>query len=488
MCPVTRPACRWFKAWSASVALVAAVTGTAKLLAGPTEVSGLSVLYLLAVLPVAVLWGVRFAIAVAILSTLAFDFVVLPPLYSLQLSDRQEGFSLVVFLVTAAVVSGLAARARRETQESARLGREQAALRRVATLVARGAPPAEVFDAVADELGPFLGADATGIARFETDGTATVVARLGWRTDELAVGTQVTLEKMDAIWSALSRGRSVRVDDYGPVPGHFAAVVRAEGLRSSVACPIVVQEGLWGAMIVGSRRGPLPAATELRMLGFTELLGIYAESRGQLMASRARVVAAADDARRRIERDLHDGAQQHLMALTYQLRTALMGVPPECGELGAELSDLADGLTGLQEELQRIARGIHPAILAEGGLEPALNVLARRAPMSIELDVRVKGRLPEPVELAAYYVVSEMLTNAAKHARASVVQVAVEVHDGRLHLSVHDDGVGGADPACGSGLVGVKDRVEALDGLTSVHSPLGAGTSVRVELPLERVL
>jgi signal transduction histidine kinase len=477
---------RWFKAWSASVALVAAVTGTAKLLAGPTAVSGLSVLYLLAVLPVAVVWGVRFAIAVAILSTLAFDFFVLPPLFSLEPSNREEGFSLVVFLVTAGVVSGLAARARRETQESARLGREHAALRRVATLVARGAPPAEVFDAVADELGPFLGADITGIARFEADGTATVVARLGWRNDELAVGTQVTLEKMGA--KALSRGRSVRVDDYGPVPGPFAAVARAEGLRSSVACPIAVQEGLWGTMIVGSRRGPLPAATEHRMLGFTELLGIYAESRIQLMASRARVVAAADDARRRIERDLHDGAQQHLMALSYQLRTALLGVPPECGELGAELSGLADGLTGLQEELQRIARGIHPAILAKGGLEPALNMLARRSLMSIELDVRVEGRLPEPVELAAYYVVSEMLTNAAKHAGASVVQVAVEVHDGRLHLSVHDDGVGGADPARGSGLVGVKDRVEALDGLTSVHSPLGAGTSVKVELPLEPVL
>jgi signal transduction histidine kinase len=469
------------------VALVAAVTGVAKLLAGPTAESGLAVLYLLAVLPVAILWGVRFAIAVSILSTLAFDFFILPPLYSLQPTDSQEAFALGVFLVTAAVVSALAARSRREAHESARLGREQAALRRVATLVARGAPPAEVFAVVADEVGPLLGADVTGITRFEADATVTIVARRGWDNDELAVGRCVTPEPSGAIWSVFRTGRSVRVDDYGGIAGHFADQARAEGIRSSVACPIVVQEATWGAMIVGSRLGPLPADTEQRLMEFTELLGIYAESRSELMASRARVVAAADDARRRIERDLHDGAQQQLIALTFQLRAAMAAVPPEFAELGTELRSVADGLAGLQDELQRIARGIHPAALAKGGLEPALNVLARRAPMPIELNVQVEGRLPESVELAAYYVVAEMLTNAAKHAQASVVQVAVEVQGGRLHLSVRDDGVGGADPTRGSGLVGVRDRVEALDGMTSVHSPPGAGTSVKVELPLDPV-
>jgi signal transduction histidine kinase len=485
---VTPPIRRWFNAWSASVALVAVITGTAKLLAVHTALSGLSVLYLLAVLPIAVVWGVRSAIGVSILSMLAFDFFILPPLYSLQLRDGEEGFALVVFMVTAAVVSELATRSRREAQESSRLGREQAALRRVATLVARGAPPTEVFTAVADELGPLLGADTTGITRCEADGTVTIVARRGWETEELAVGRRVTLEPSGAVWSVLRSGRSARVDDYGAVPGHFADMVRTEGIRASVACPIVVQGGLWGAMVVGSRRGPLPAVTEQRMAEFTELLGIYAHSRSQLMASRARVVTAADNARRRIERDLHDGAQQHLIALTFQLRAALAAVAPEHGELSAELSSVTGGLAALQDELQRIARGIHPVVLAKGGLEPALNVLARRSPMSIELNVRVEGRLPERVELAAYYVVSEMLTNAAKHAQASVVQVAVEVQGGRLHLSVSDDGVGGADPARGSGLVGVQDRVEALDGVTSVHSPLGQGTSVKVELPLEPVL
>jgi signal transduction histidine kinase len=443
------------------------------------------VLYLLAVLPVAVVWGVRFAIAVSILSTLAYDFFILPPLYSFQLTDLEDGFALVVFLGTAAVVSGLAARSRREAHESARLGREQAALRLLATLVARGAPWAEVFTVVTDEVGPLLGADGTGIARFEADGTATIVALRGWRTEELAVGSRVTPEPSGAIWSVFGTGRSARIDDYDGVSGHLAHVLRTEGVRSSVACPIVVQERLWGAMIVGSRHGPLPAATEQRLAEFTELLGIYAESRSQLMASRARVVVAADDARRRIERDLHDGAQQQLVALAFQLRAAVAAVPAERSGLSAALSSVADGLAGLQDELQRIARGVHPAILAKGGLGPALRVLARRAPMSVELQGGVERRLPERVELAAYYVVSEMLTNAAKHAQASVVEVAVEVQGGRLHLSVRDDGVGGADPARGSGLVGVKDRVEALDGLTSVHSPMGAGTSVKVELPLE---
>jgi signal transduction histidine kinase len=469
------------------VALVAAVTAVAKLLAGPSAVSGLSVLYLLAVLPVAALWGVRFAIAVSILSTMAFDFFILPPLYSLEPTDSQDGFALLVFLVTAAVVSGLAARSRREAQESARLGREQAALRRVATLVARGAPPADVFTAVADEVSPLLGADGTGIIRLEADGMATIVAHLGGRAEELAVGNRVTLPPSGAVWSVFRTGRPARVDEYGPVSGPVADLLRKEGIRSSVASPIVVRKRLWGTMIVWSRRGPLPVGTELRMVEFTELLGIYAASRSELMASRARVVTAADDARRRIERDLHDGAQQQLISLTFQLRASLAAVPPDCADLGAELCSVADGLAALQDELQRIARGIHPAALAKGGLGPALNVLARRAPMSVELDLRAQGRLPDPVELAAYYVVAEMLTNAAKHAQASVVHITVEVHDGRLHLSVRDDGVGGADPTRGSGLVGVRDRVEALDGVTSVHSPLGGGTSVKVELPLQRV-
>jgi len=209
-----------------------------------------------------------------------------------------------------------------------------------------------------------------------------------------------------------------------------------------------------------------------------------AENLTELTASRARVVAAADETRRRIERDLHDGAQQRLVSLSLALQAAQAAVPPRLGELEGELERVAKGLAGVLDDLQEMARGIHPAILARGGLEPALKTLARRCTVPVELDVRGVARLPERVEVAAYYVVAEALTNAAKHAHASVVHVDVEAADRFLGLRVRDDGSGGADPARGTGLVGLKDRVEALGGTITVHSPVGAGTSLRAEFPL----
>ncbi len=198
---------------------------------------------------------------------------------------------------------------------------------------------------------------------------------------------------------------------------------------------------------------------------------------------RARIVATADATRRRIERDLHDGAQQQLVSLALELRAAEEAVPPELGELRAELSRVVDGLTSVLDDLREIAHGIHPPILAEGGLGPALKTLARRSPMPVELDVRAKGRLPEPVEVTAYYVVSEALTNAAKHAHASVVQVGLDADDAVVHLSVRDDGVGGAAPDQGSGLTGLRDRVETLGGTIQIGSPAGSGTSLLVDIP-----
>jgi signal transduction histidine kinase len=189
--------------------------------------------------------------------------------------------------------------------------------------------------------------------------------------------------------------------------------------------------------------------------------------------------------RRRIERDLHDGAQQQLVSLALELRAAQAAIPAEFGEHRAELSHVIDGLTGVLDGLREIALGIHPAMLAEGGLEPALKRLARRSPIPVELDVRAEGRLPEPVEVAAYYVVSEALTNAAKYARASVVRVDLQASEGSLRVAVRDDGLGGADPARGSGLLGLKDRAEAIGGTISIRSPHGAGTSLQVELPLD---
>jgi signal transduction histidine kinase len=208
-------------------------------------------------------------------------------------------------------------------------------------------------------------------------------------------------------------------------------------------------------------------------------------SRAELAASRARIVTAADETRRRIERDLHDGVQQRLVSLVLAQRQVEAMVPPELSDLRAQLSGQADGLAGALEELQEISRGIHPAILTQGGLAPALNALARRSAVPVELAVRVEARLPEPVERAAYYIVSEALTNAAKHAQASTVQVAVTARDGVLGLSVRDDGRGGADPCRGSGLIGLTDRVDALAGTIQVASPIGGGTTLRVTLPIE---
>ena len=217
---------------------------------------------------------------------------------------------------------------------------------------------------------------------------------------------------------------------------------------------------------------------------FNTMASSLEQSREELAASRARIVAAGDQARRRIERDLHDGTQQRLVSLVLDLRAAEAAVPPDEPELRAQLARIADGLAGALEELRELSRGIHPAILSEGGLGPALKALARRSAVPVELEVDVQGRLPERVEVAAYYVVSEALANAAKHAHASVAQVEAQARDGLLHLSVRDDGVGGATPGGGSGLLGLADRVEALGGTVRVHSPAGQGTRLQIDLPI----
>jgi signal transduction histidine kinase len=210
-----------------------------------------------------------------------------------------------------------------------------------------------------------------------------------------------------------------------------------------------------------------------------------AESRAELMASRARIVAAADETRRRIERDLHDGIQQRLVSLGLELRAAQATVPAQLDELEGALSHAAEGLTSVLDELREISHGLHPAILSEGGLEPALRALRRRSAIPVELDLHPKRPLPGRVEVAAYYVVSEALTNAAKHARASVVNVELDTNDAILQLAIRDDGIGGADPDQGSGLVGLSDRIEALGGTLQVSSPAGNGTTLLIEVPLE---
>jgi signal transduction histidine kinase len=370
----------------------------------------------------------------------------------------------------------------------ARLAAEQAALRRVATLVARGTQPEDVFAAVTEEIGQLLPVDSAGMGRYEPDGTLAFLASWGRAVDFVPVGTRWKVGGKNLGTIVFETGRAARIDSYADASGPGGVAARERGVSSSVGTPIVVEGRVWGVMGAGSSgEQPLPAETEARLASFTELLAMAianAESRAEIAASRARIVAAADDTRRRIERDLHDGAQQRLVSLELRLRTAQADVPPGLGELEGELSHVAEGLASVQDELREFARGIHPAILAEGGLGPALKTLARRSTISVELDMQANARLPEQVEVATYYVVSEALANAAKHAHASVVHVDVPSVDRVLRLRVRDDGAGGADPRRGSGLVGLKDRIEALGGTISVHSPLGAGTSLDVELPL----
>jgi signal transduction histidine kinase len=373
----------------------------------------------------------------------------------------------------------------RNRDELAALAAEQGALRRVATLVAEGAPPLAVFAAVAEEVGRLLSADIVGVVRFDAEGTVTIVAVEGETSDRVPVGAQIPVDERSISTLVRETGRPARIDDFDADPRTALAPL---GIRSAVGAPITVEGRLWGAISVGSTHDvPPPPGTEERLAAFTELVATAianAEARAELTASRARVVATADETRHRIERDLHDGAQQRLVSLALQLRAAQAWVPPKLEELQAELDRVATGLTNAIDELRELARGIHPAILAEGGLGPALKTLARRSAVPVELDVRTDARLPERVEVGAYYVVAEALANAAKHAQASAVAVDVEAVDAVLRVSVRDNGRGGADFARGTGLVGLKDRVDTLGGRISLESPPGAGTSVRVELPI----
>jgi signal transduction histidine kinase len=347
-----------------------------------------------------------------------------------------------------------------------------------------------VFSAVAAELARVLVVQHASVWRYAPDGAATLLAA----SDEpgakkMPVGDRFTLEGDNLAAMVLHTGRPARMDSLDEAAGSAAARIRELGIRAAVAAPIIVDGHLWGVASVASLRPePLPADTETRVGDFADLAATAianAESRTELTASRKRIVAAADDARRRIERDLHDGAQQRLVSLGLEMRTAEASVPAELSAFKDQISHLVTGLAGVAEDLQEIARGIHPAILSRGGLGPALKTLARRSAVPVELEVDVDRRLPDAVEVAAYYVVAETLTNAAKHAQASEVTVHVEAEGSNLHLSIRDDGIGGADTGRGSGLTGLVDRVAALGGKMTISSQPGRGTSFAVRIPLE---
>jgi signal transduction histidine kinase len=371
--------------------------------------------------------------------------------------------------------------------ELERVAAEQAALRRVATLVARGTEPVTVFGAVCTEAQALLGADRAGILRFHDDRTVTVMASSGG-PGQHRVGARVSFDPGFVVDWVHETHQAARFDTDDPAAADMPEVVRVIGVRSAVGSPIVVDGKLWGVITLASVDRSLPLGLERRLADFTELVATAianAEGKAELAASRRRIVAASDEARRQIERDLHDGTQQRLVSLGLALRAAEADLPSERDDLRAQLSGVAAGLVAAVEDLQEISRGIHPAILSKGGLAPALRALAHRSAIPVDLDIATDMRLEEPVEVAAYFVASEALANAAKHSDASRIDVLLEQRDGRLLLSVRDDGIGGADAARGSGLVGLTDRVEALGGSIRVSSRPGKGTQIAVELPVE---
>jgi len=377
-------------------------------------------------------------------------------------------------------------------EEIERLADEQAALPRVGTLVAKAAAPEEIFAAVAEELARLSGADVAMVLRYEPDGAATVLGCWYGSGAPAVIGRRLTVEGEGVAVSVRRTGRPVRAVWLAGPPGSVADWLRRAGMRTGGGSPVIVGGRLWGVVITATaRRGQLLPEAEHRLAAFTEpaattIAGVQAQA--ELAASRARIVAAADETRRRIERDLHDGAQQRLVTLALQLRAAQATVPPGLGDLRAELGRVAAGLTGTLDELRQYARGIHPAILADSGLASALQALARRSPVPVTLDVRTKQQLPEHVEVTAYYVVSEALANVAKHAGASAVHIDLDGAGDLIRLAVRDDGGGGANPARGSGLVGLQDRVEAIGGTLSVRSRPGEGTILLAELPARAVV
>jgi signal transduction histidine kinase len=367
------------------------------------------------------------------------------------------------------------------------LAAEQAALRRVATLVASMPAPEKVFHAVAEEAGRLLGAKTGVTVRFAEQG-GIVVGR--WDEDEafgFELGMFVPYSDPDVpVYRASQYGG--RVDDYTDVPGEAARMTREAGYLSSVVAPILAGGRTWGALFVFSTRPRhFGEDAELRLADFTELVGLALESveaYDQLSASRTRIVEAGLGERRRLERNLHDGAQQRLVSLSLQLRLAqraLRGEPERAEEL---LAAAADELDLALEELRELARGLHPAVLTDRGLEAALQSLADRAPFPVEIAGVPPERFDEALEAAVYFVVAESLTNVAKYADASSARVEMSTTNDLVAVAVHDDGRGGATPGAGTGLRGLADRLEALGGRLDVRSPVGAGTVVRAQLPL----
>jgi PAS domain S-box-containing protein len=372
--------------------------------------------------------------------------------------------------------------------ELRRLADEQSALRRVATLVARGTDSRDVFDAVCAETGRLIGASSVNLAQFTSDGANLTVAGWSLRETHVPPGTRLPLAADTINGRIRDTGKPARFDSYEGASGELARLIQGRGIRSEVGAPVIVEGQTWGALIAGTDGDDaLPARTENRVARFAELIATAvanATARSELIASRARLVSAGDEARRRIERNLHDGTQQRLVALGLDLQTVAGKLPRELAEERAALDRVTREIESVLDDVRELSRGLHPALLSQAGLAASLRALARASPIPVELDVRVDQRPAEPIEVAVYYVISEALTNAAKYSSATKVSVTATTGADRLSAIVHDDGIGGAEASAGSGLVGLIDRTKALGGRFVLESPPGHGTRISVDLPL----
>jgi PAS domain S-box-containing protein len=370
--------------------------------------------------------------------------------------------------------------------EVSRLATEQRALRRVATLVASEVNPERVYTAVSEECARVLEVNASVVMRYEGDETATIVGlhnRDG--IDVFRIGDVLPAEEQSAIGRVLRTGAPVRIDDWGGRVGEIAEAMLRTGYRSTAAAPIVVAGALWGAVAIASETTLAPE-TEHRLGAFCELVSLAvasAQARADLVASRARLVKAGDEQRRKFERNLHDGAQQRLVSVALMLRVAKSQLSEDQSGTAELLNEISRELAAGLEELREIARGLHPAILGDHGLGRALETLVARLPVPVDLDVPPE-RLPEHIEATAYYIVAEALTNVVRHAGAGRAQVSVRDEGDVVRCEITDDGRGGADPAGGTGILGLRDRAEAAGGTLSVVSPPGRGTVVTATLPL----
>jgi signal transduction histidine kinase/integral membrane sensor domain MASE1 len=396
---------------------------------------------------------------------------------------------IAIASVTSMLLAAAGAERLRAERSQRALAHEQAALRRVATLVASEAGPAQVFDQVTEEVGRLLGLPGANVMQYDGVRSVTIVG--AWSEDgrpTFPVGERIEVDGDTAVARVVRTGQAARVDSYAAASGNLAATLVTAGYTSAVAAPVSVGGRVWGVLAAASTsEAPLSAGIEQRLCDFADLVAqalANADAYEKLAASRARLVEVGDAERRRLERNLHDGAQQRLVSVA-------LGLNMVAGKLESDPRTARSLLSGAQtelarglEELRELARGIHPAVLTDRGLGPALDALTARAPLPVDVTTVPDERLSPPVEAAAYYVIAEAITNVAKYAHATGATVSISRANGAATVTVSDDGVGGADPAVGSGLRGLAARVEALNGHLDIDSPPGGGTRITAEIPL----